>query len=342
MNKFFYIAHYKIVGVYMKKIKRLIFTLFSVLGLILSFGNVVYAEEDEIYLGGMTAGFSLLTRGAYVMGISDVLTDSGIVSPAKSAGITVGDVILSINGQEVNDASDIEKTVTDQSEKMLLIDRCGESIFLGIIPAKDTSGKLRLGIFIRESVNGIGTVTFIKGNRIASLGHHVSDRNGNPLAIRGGTLYGCEITGIVKGERGVPGELRGVFVKKDVYASVDKNLYCGVYGEVNEKFDKKSLRKIDVGVGKMGEATIFSSVNGGEPKEYKISIIKAVGSESSDKNFVIRVTDKELLDLSGGIVQGMSGSPILQNGKLVGAVTHVFINDPTRGFGISVENMINN
>lgn len=326
----------------MKKIKRLLFALFSVLCLAFSFGNVVYAEGDDIYLGGMTAGFSLLTRGAYVMGISDVLTGNGVVSPAKNAGITVGDVILSINGQEVNDASDIEKAVTDQSEKMLLVDRCGETLFMGIVPAKDTSGKLRLGIFIRESVNGIGTVTFIKGNRIASLGHHISDRSGAPLAIRGGTLYGCEITGIIKGERGVPGELRGVFVKKDVLACVDKNLYCGVYGKIEDNFDKKSLRKVETGIGKMGDATIYSSINGGEPKEYKISIVKAVGSDSSDKNFVIKVTDKELLELSGGIVQGMSGSPILQNGKLVGAVTHVFINDPTRGFGIAVENMLNN
>lgn len=325
----------------MKKIRCLIVSLLTVLILASFGGSVVFADENYVYLGGMTAGFSLKTRGAYVIGVSDVLTESGLISPAKNAGIMVGDVILSIDGQDVNDAADIEKTVRDEKEKTMRVERLGETIFMGIIPAKDTGGKFRLGIFIREGVNGIGTVTFIKENRLASLGHPVSGRDGKALEIRGGSLYGCDITGIVKGERGVPGELRGVFIKSQPLASVDKNLFCGVYGNLDKNFNKKNLRKIETGIGKMGEASIFSNIEGNEPKEYKISIVKACGSDSIDKNFVIKVTDKNLLEKTGGIVQGMSGSPIVQNGKLVGAVTHVFINDPTRGFGIAIDNMLN-
>lgn len=326
----------------MKKIRYLIFAVLCVLTLPGFIGGTVYAEENDVYLGGMTAGFSLKTRGAFVMGISDVLTKNGVISPAKNAGIMIGDVILSIDGKDVNDAAEIEQTVQDEKEKTMRIDRSGESLFVGIIPARDTGGKLRLGIFIREGVNGIGTVTFIQGNRVASLGHPVSGQGGKPLEIRGGNLCACDITGVVKGERGAPGELRGVFNKNKVYAYTDKNIYCGVYGKINTSFDKKNLTKIEIGSGKMGEASIFSNIEGSNPKEYKIAIIKASGTDFTDKNFVIKVTDKVLLEKTGGIVQGMSGSPIVQNGKLVGAVTHVFINDPTKGFGISIENMLNN
>lgn len=326
----------------MKKIRYLIVAVLTAFIFASFGGSAAYAEENSVYLGGMTAGFSLQTRGAYVIGISDVLTERGLVSPAKNAGIMVGDVILSIDGMEVNDAADIEKIVRDEKEKTMRVERLGETLFMGVVPAKDTGGKYRLGIFIREGVNGIGTVTFIQGNRLASLGHPVSGQNGQALEIRGGSLYGCDVTGVVKGERGAPGELRGVFVKSKILASADKNLYCGVYGNLDKSFDKTDLRKIETGEGKMGEASIFSNVDGNAPKEYKISIVKASGSDSYDKNFVIKVTDKDLLDKTGGIVQGMSGSPIVQNGKLIGAVTHVFVNDPTRGFGISIDNMLNN
>ncbi len=329
----------------MKKFRYLLIASFTAFIAFFTFvfgGGIAYADGNAIYLGGMTAGFSLQTRGAFVIGVSEVLTDKGLISPAKNAGIVVGDVIMSIDGQEVNDAEDVETTLNDEKEKTMLVKRAGETLFIGIIPARDTGGKYRLGIFIREGVNGIGTVTFIQGNRLASLGHSVSGQDGQALEIRGGNLYACDITGVVKGERGAPGELRGVFLKNKPLAIADKNLYCGVYGTLDENFNKADLREIETGIGKMGEASIFANVDGNEAQEYKISIIKASGYDSCDKNYVIKVTDKNLLEKTGGIVQGMSGSPIVQDGKLVGAVTHVFINDPTRGFGIAIENMLNN
>ena len=155
-------------------------------------------------------------------------------------------------------------------------------------------------------------------------------------------MFNCEITGFIKGERGRAGELRGTFDRRRKIASLDKNLNSGVYGDICDNENLSNLREIELGNAKMGDASIYTTINGTCPKEYSISIIKVDTISRDTKNFVIRITDQRLLELTGGIVQGMSGSPIVQNGKLVGAVTHVFINDPTRGFGISIDNMINN
>ncbi len=299
------------------------------------------ASTEQIYLGGMPAGFSLYTRGATVVGICDVITQEGLVSPAKNSGINVGDIILYIDEYEINNASDIEKALVKDGKKIITLNRNEEMVLETIIPAKDLSGKNKLGVFVRDDVSGIGTITYIKGNYFASLGHPVLDDNGKLLNITGGKLFNCNITGCVRGERGKAGELRGVFLRNHSVANIEKNLQEGVFGKLNEDFSTDELTKIDIGQAKMGNATIYSTIDGKEPKQYNISIVK-VDSGLDTKNFVIKVTDSALISKTGGIVQGMSGSPIVQNGKLVGAVTHVFINDPTRGFGISIENMINN
>lgn len=326
----------------MKKIKYLFLFVILITFAFVPGANIAYAQSEIVYLGGMAAGFYLEPRGAVVMGFTDVLTDNGLISPAKKAGIEIGDIILSINGKETNNAADVESAINDIGEKLLCIRRNGDEIILNVVPAKDLSGNIRLGIFIKDGVNGIGTVSFIKGNRVASLGHTIADEIGKPLEIRGGNIYLCSVTGAVKGERGMPGELRGFFLKNEKIATIEKNLYTGVYGVVSEDFDIGALRKIEVGVGKVGSASIFSTISGTDTKEYSISIIKANPGSEEEKNFVIKITDKELLNTTGGIVQGMSGSPIVQDGKLVGVVTHVFIGDPTRGFGLSISNMIDN
>lgn len=301
-----------------------------------------YADANTVYLGGIPAGFSLTTRGAYIVGLTDVITGKGIVSPSKDAGLCVGDSILSINGESVNSAEDVEKIVKSDNELTLDIKRCEENMSLQLTPAKDLSGNYKLGVFIRDGVNGIGTVTFVRGNRFASLGHPVTDENGKQIDIIGGKLFLCNVTGVIKGERGVPGELRGVFLKNKEIAQIEKNTIKGVYGTLENERVKDGLTKIEIDDGQVGNATIYTTINGKMPKEYGISIIKTSYGFDEIKNYVIRITDSELLEKTGGIVQGMSGSPIIQNGKLVGAVTHVFINDPTRGFGISIDNMIDN
>lgn len=299
------------------------------------------ADEGKIYLGGMPAGFSMSTNGAYVVGVCDVITNNGICSPSKDADIKIGDIILEIDGQKINGAVDVEKNITDKSFIVAKIKREGKTLIKDLKIAVDLSGNYKLGLFIRDDVCGIGTITFIKNNRFASLGHPVIGENNEILDINGGSVFDCNITGCVKGERGKAGELRGVFLKTNAIANIDKNLISGVYGNLSKNYDCSSLKEIKLGEAVPGDAKIYTTVCGSAPSEYSISIIK-VDNFGSNKNFVIKITDKDLLENTGGIVQGMSGSPIIQNNKLVGAVTHVFINDPTRGFGIDIDKMINN
>lgn len=315
------------------------FTAFKIFG---NSDGVALAENRKVILGGDPAGFYMQTRGAFVAGLSDVITENGILSPAKDAGLAQGDVIYYLNGIEVNGANDVERVV-NLSDKEINVDyiRCGNSYSTVITPATGLSGEKKLGIFIKDDVSGIGTVTFIDGIKIATLGHPVLNENGELLQILSGTIYSCNITGYVKGERGVPGELRGVIMKSNEIAKIDRNTEYGVFGTLTDSRDLSGREEIEIGEGKMGDAFIYTTINGKIPKKYSVSIIKADTVLTDTKNYVIKITDKELLETTGGIVQGMSGSPIIQNGKLIGAITHVFINDPTRGFGISINNMIN-
>lgn len=306
--------------------------------------NITYADSssDKIFLGGMPAGITIDEKGAYIIGFSDVVTNQGAICPAKESGLKVGDIILKIDENEVNNADDVEHAINDGGLKIIEYKRDGQSNIAMIMPVKDMTNHFRLGIFIKDDINGIGTITYIKNDRFASLGHPILSNNGDIIEINGGKAYNCNIIGCVRGERGCPGELKGVFLKNKPIAEIENNLESGLYGNITENFDKNSLIEIELGEGKPGNASIFTTINGESPTEYSISIIKADSPQKENKNFIIKITDERLLDSTGGIVQGMSGSPIVQDGKLVGAVTHVFVNDPTRGFGISIENMINN
>ncbi len=325
----------------MKKRLFLIFSIFFILSILfVPNANISYANEDYVYLGGNSAGFSLTTRGAYVLGVGEVIAKNGSISPAKDAGIMSGDIILTINENEVNTASDIEENIENYNIVDLTIKRDDEIIYKKVAPVKDLSGKKKLGLFIRDSINGIGTLTFIKNRKFASLGHPIVCDNGEILEIIDGRLYNCNITSIKKGIKNIPGELSGVFNKDKIVGKINKNKISGVYGEISDRYDLSKHKKILVGEAKMGKAKIVSTINGETPKEYNISIIKTDEGVADSKNFVVKITDKNLLEKTGGIVQGMSGSPIIQEGKIVGAITHVFINDPTRGYGISINNML--
>ncbi len=325
---------------FFNKFVCLVFIFLSAFFICFSPLKMVNAQENTVYLGGMPAGFCLNTRGALVVGMCDVVTMDKIYSPAKDADIKVGDLILSIDDNEVNNAKDIEKYLKNKTS-ILNIKRGNETIIKTVTPIKDDNNKYKLGIFIKEGVNGIGTITYFTNKRYGALGHPVLSDTFSLLEITGGEIFNCKITGCVKGERGKAGELRGIVVREKQIASIDKNLYCGVYGQLDDNFNKKDLQKISVGQAKPGKATIYTTIKGDTPKHYDISIVK-VQNLGENKNFVIKINDKDLIETTGGIVQGMSGSPIVQDGNLVGAVTHVFINDPTRGFGISIGNMLNN
>ncbi len=320
--------------------------LFLILCLILvfSFGlssKVSYADNinsEKIYLGGVPAGFTVYNKGAYVNGFRSIITENGIENPCKDSGIKIGDLILCINNIETNNVLDIEKALNNCDEKILTVKRNSEIIYFNVKPSVDISGKIKLGLFIRDGINGIGTITYIKGDNFASLGHPILDENNNIVEINSGKLYNCNITGVIKGVKGRAGELRGVFLREQNVGIIEKNQVNGVYGKINSNFNLEELEEIEFGNAKIGDAKIVCTLCGGQRSYYDISIVK-IDKNKDIKNLVIKIEDERLLETAGGIVQGLSGSPIVQNGKLVGAVTHVFINDPSRGFGILVSKM---
>lgn len=306
------------------------------------------AEVQKLYLGGFPAGFTLNTTTVEVIGICDVVTKEGMKSPARDCGIKAGDVICDINGEKVTQTSDINRILAKNYKKYSIkINREDEQLSMDINPAVDfSSGSKRLGILVKDSINGIGTVTFIDktNNKFASLGHPVTDLKNNLIEINGGTVYGCLVYEVKKGVRGTPGELRGAFENNRILGKATTNCPCGIYGDVAEGFDYSKLVEVEKGSvssAKIGKAYIYTTLNGNTPKRYEISIVKTDRSNKDNRNYVIKIDDEELIEKSGGIVQGMSGSPIIQNGKLIGAVTHVFINDPTRGYGIDIDKMLN-
>ena len=333
---------------YSRKFKKIFLALLCALIFCISFSSAAYAEEREIYLGGFAACFVLNTTTVEVVGLCDILTDSGMVSPAREKGIKAGDIIDKVNDREVNSSFDLNEALEQDYKRFVLtVVRGGERIDVEIQPVTDrASGKKKLGMLVKDSLNGIGTVTFIDKTSgvIASLGHPVTDSSKNIMEINGGTIYSCAVYGVKRGMRGNPGQLKGSIETNYMIGASTKNTSCGIFGVVSNELDVTGYRKIktaNISEVEMGGAVIYSTVEDNKIKEYDISIVKVDAFNKDNRNFVIKIDDGELIEASGGIVQGMSGSPIVRNGKLIGAVTHVFVNDPTRGYGIAIDKMLN-
>ncbi len=305
------------------------------------------AAEGKYYLGGMTAGFMLGAGGAEVIDLNDVSARDGLHRPAEDAGIRAGDTIVAIDGVKIGSIKDLNDALARSGGKEIVVTlrRAGERAEVPIIPVKDQkSGKYKIGVLIRDTLSGIGTVTYIEkeSKRFGALGHKVSDENSVSLEISETSVYQCSIIGVNKGIRGRAGELRGLFLNDKAIAKAEKVCDTGLYGTFTD-YDFSRCKSVDaapISEATIGKAVIYSTINGVCPQEYEIAIAKVDEDSRDNKNFVIKVTDEKLIEETGGIVQGMSGSPILQNGKLIGAVTHVFINDPTRGYGIGIEKML--
>ena len=330
----------------MKKRIKLLLTLLIVSLLFvtnLTYTNA-YAKEEYLYLGGFTCGFNLKTRGATVVGITDVLTDDGVVSPSKCAGLEIGDIILSINGKVINGVSDLTIALNDFDGGFIITEilRKDGKKLLDVYPEKDVNGKYRIGVLLREDLQGLGTVTYIDENgNFGALGHPVADLNGKNYDVLSGDVYESSIIGVNKAKRGKAGELKGMFIGEKPIGKITVNQNCGLFGKFTN-FSKLEKDKISISTASVGKAKILSTINGQTREEYDIEIVKTDYKKGNNKNLVLKITDKDLLNKTGGILQGMSGSPIIQNGKLVGAVTHVFLNDSSRGYGISIYNMLNN
>lgn len=306
--------------------------------------------HKKLYPGGMLFGVKFYTKGVLVVGLSDVESQGTAVNPAYQSGVRLRDIVVSINGKAINTVEEMAALVTgcNGSSLQFGVSRNGQPMTFDITPVKsDADGEYKTGLWVRDSTAGIGTVTFIdpETNSFAGLGHGICDVDtGELMPLLKGTVVGVRINGINRGLSGKPGELKGYF-NQDRLGSLTGNTDAGVYGIFSGMPDGAFSEPVSIGLQsevQEGAAQIYCTLSDGLPKAYDIEIVKRNKNSSDTKNFVIRVTDETLLSETGGIVQGMSGSPILQNGKLIGAVTHVLINDPTRGYGIYIENMLKN
>ena len=329
----------------MKKICKIkIFALIIVCFAFIFGANImpVSAKTEKVYLGGFPLGFDLCGEGALVVGITEVISEDGIHTPALKSGIKNGDYILSLNGKRIVSADDIDEVLSLYDGKGLIAEILsgGEKHIKNVYPEKDLKGNYKLGILIRDYLSGLGTVTFIRTDgSFCSLGHPICDEEGKMLGVGGGFAYGSVITGIVKGTRGKAGELKGTINRSEILGKVCANTLSGITGVFEKSSVYDDLTMVETGEPKPGFAEIYTTVKGSKPEKYTAAVVKVDANDKQNKNLVIKITDERLISAAGGIVQGMSGSPIVQDGKLVGAVTHVFLNDCTRGYGISLDKM---
>lgn len=321
----------------MKKASRKVILFFVLSFCIFSY---VHAEEIRVVPVGKTVGVKIYTDGLLVIGTSDVNGEN----PAKKYGININDRIKKINGEDIETAEEFAKTVNEHSDGVLLsLTRDNQNIEINAVPTPDDSGVYRLGLWVRDSTAGIGTVTYYNpaDKTFAALGHAINDVDtGNILPVRAGNILNCDIISVTKSQKGSPGEINAAF-DGDKIGNVYENEEIGIFGKmccdefsgIGETIPVAAKSQITE-----GDAYIISDAFGEENNKYSIKITKI--TNNADKGLVIEITDPRLIEQSGGIVQGMSGSPIIQNGMLAGAVTHVFVNSPLKGYGTLAENMI--
>lgn len=293
-------------------------------------------ENMEITLGGDAVGIKLLATGVLVVGVD-----------RQDIGIEIGDIILEVNGTKIESNDELIKFVNESNGNSLdlKINRQGKEFNTSVTPNYDNlANAYKLEMWVKDSSAGVGTITFYdkKSGKFGALGHAVTETKENYiLPITSGGITKTEIYSVKKGVAKSPGELKGTLTNDtigDILGNTDK----GVYGKVYDTrgINKENMEVLPKSKIKEGKASIFCTLDDNEIKEYSIEIEKVLLTSSGNKNMIIKITDENLLGKTGGIIQGMSGSPIVQDGKLVGAVTHVFLNDPTKGYGVFIENMI--
>lgn len=307
-------------------------------------------QSDMVIPGGIPIGIYLDTNGVMVIDTETIISiDEESISPAEKV-LEEGDYITAINEVNISSKQDLLEFVSqlDGSTITISIRREEEEMEVEVTPVLAESGSYMLGIWVRDNLQGLGTLTYVDLNsNFGALGHGINDIDtGELLEISDGELYKASISGIIKGESGLPGGLEGVIIYNpfNLLGTIERNTDVGIYGTV-ENIEELELKMDPVEVAtideiEVGSATILCTIDD-EVEEYEIEITKVdLNATEENKGLVIQVIDEELLEKTGGIVQGMSGAPIIQNGKLIGAVTHVFVNDPTKGYGIFIESMM--
>ena len=309
-------------------------------------------KDIELCAGGNSVGVRVSTDGVLAVGYSDLTTSNGEVSsPAQNGGIQIGDRLLCVNGKKIKNSKDLSKKINESKSEnvQILLERNGEEITKNINLAKNQDGDYKIGLWVRDSTAGVGTLTFYdrESGKYGAIGHPITDSETDKiLSIKNGDLLNSSIISVKKGVKGNPGELRGIFSnEKTPIGDVTGNTQCGIFGSMNKE-TSKNINNKTYRVGwrdeiQPGPAQIITTIDEEGPKLYDIEIVKLNKQDTiSTKSMVIRVTDERLLEKTGGIVQGMSGSPIIQNDKIIGAVTHVLVNKPEIGYGVYIEWML--
>ncbi|MFT4415647.1 SpoIVB peptidase [Fredinandcohnia humi] len=316
--------------------------------------NVNVLSDFKVIPGGQSIGVKLNTLGVLVVGHHQITTEDGKKSPGEIAGIQVGDIIKEINGKKIEKMSDVAPFVQDAGKSgeplNLIIVRDNEDIKTKLKPLKDKNDQAyRIGLYIRDSAAGIGTMTFYhpESKKYGALGHVISDMDTKePIVVSDGQIVKSTVTSIEKGSNGDPGEKLARFsTDREIIGNITRNSPFGIFGELSKQVNNGVMDKpIPIALShqvKPGPAKILTVVEDDKVEEFDIEIVSAIPQKiPATKGMVVKITDKRLLEKTGGIVQGMSGSPIIQDGKLIGAVTHVFVNDPTSGYGVHIEWML--
>ena len=316
--------------------------------------KVKIIQDDRVLVGGCAVGLVLKTEGVMVVGSSPVTTLDGEVDVLEQNTLKIGDIITQIENETVDNVSSVSKIINKPAninrELFVKIKRNKKDCEIKLKPCYDVkSQNYKLGVWVRDDASGIGTLTYINSNnRFGALGHPICDSDTKSvISLKEGEVYNCTVLGANKGVSGSPGELKGLFMQgKNCQGVVEKNSEYGVFGTIyNDSNFLKDYQEMEVGSRlsvKPGKAQIRCCLDGNKIETFDVEIIKTnYQNYSNGKSLVLRVTDKDLIARTGGIVQGMSGSPIIQDGKLIGAVTHVFVNDPTKGFGVYIDWMLN-
>ncbi|WP_374721525.1 SpoIVB peptidase [Peribacillus tepidiphilus] len=317
--------------------------------------DVEVLKNFKVLPGGQSIGVKLNTMGVLVVGHHLIETKDGKKSPGEIAGVKSGDIITEINGKKIMGMNDVSEHVQSAGEDgkplELVILRDEQRIKTKLVPLKDQNENIfKLGLYIRDSAAGIGTMTFYhpQSKKYGALGHVISDIDTKkPIVVKDGQVVRSTVTSIEKGSNGNPGEKLARFSsEKEIIGTINRNSPFGIFGKLNKQIlngmmDKPLPITLSHQV-KEGPAQILTVVDGSKVEKFDIEIVSSIPQKfPAIKGMVIKITDQKLLKKTGGIVQGMSGSPIIQDGKLVGAVTHVFVNDPTSGYGVHIEWMLN-
>lgn len=308
--------------------------------------DVTLAENREVSVLGTPFGVKLYTDGVMVVKLGSFKSNGNSIEPARLGGIKCGDYIISLNGINIYTNSEVERIVNSSGGKAICVkySRLNKEKTAYVIPQiSDSDGRYHIGMWVRDSSAGIGTLTFYdeQTNVTAGLGHGLCDADTDALvSVKHGTLLLSDIISVTKSKNGYAGELSGCFTNK-VVSSALTNTECGIYAVGEPKCEVyKKMQVLPKGEVSVGDAEILTTIDGMSPKLYKCRIEKVM-QNGKTRNFIVEITDKRLLCETGGIVQGQSGSPIIQNGKLAGALTHVFVDQCSKGYGIFAENMLN-